>query len=398
MNSANEQLMRKSNLTRRELLGAASAVTAGAVFLEASGRASDQAPKQEPKYQVGKDPGKHESIADFKFDIESSKGWIGEAGSAREANVEEFPVSQSIAGVSMRLKPGGIRELHWHAIAAEWALVLEGTIRATVIAPNGQSASDVFEPGDIWYFPKGHGHSLQNISNRDSHFVLGFDDGHFSEFGTFSITDWMARTPPEIVVKNLGLSLETVRNLPQKEAYIIPGKLGSTQFEPNLAGDLETAQSVHKFRLSNAPPLVFPGGWECIVTQKEFPINGTLTSVLQHIDVGGLRELHWHPNADEWQYYIKGRARVTIFGAHGRAKTEEFGPGNIGFIKQGFGHYVEQIGAEPLEFLALFNSPTFEEISISKWLAGNPASLIADNFVITKEEVAKLPRKTLGII
>ena len=189
-----------------------------------------------------------------------------------------------------------------------------------------------------------------------------------------------------------------MRNLPQKEAYIIPGKIAPTRVEPNLAGDLETPQSVHKFRLLNMTPLMFPGGWERIVTQKEFPINGTLTSVLQHIDVGGLRELHWHPNADEWQYYIKGRARVTIFGAHGRAKTEEFAPGNVGFIQQGFGHYVEQIGTEPLEFFALFNSPTFEEISISKWLAGNPASLIADNFVITDEDVAKLPRKTLGIV
>lgn len=389
---------RKSSLTRRELLGAASAATFGAAFLSAPARTVGRTLQQEQSYQVGKDPGKHEPLADFKFDIESSKGWIGEAGSAKEANVEEFPVSKSIAGVSMRLNPGGIRELHWHAIAAEWALVLEGTIRTTVIAPNGQSASDIFEPGDIWYFPKGHGHSLQNISSRSSHFVLGFDDGHFSEFGTFSITDWTARTPPEIVVKNLGLSLETVRKLPQKEAYIIPGKIASTSFEPNLAGDLETPQSVHKFRLSNMPPLMFPGGWERIVTQKEFPINTTLTSVLQHIDVGGLRELHWHPNADEWQYYIKGRAGVTVFGAHGRAKTEEFRPGNIGFVQQGFGHYVEQVGTEPVEFFALFNSPTFEEISISKWLAGNPASLIADNFLISQEDIAKLPRKYLGIV
>ena len=389
---------RRSNLTRRELLGAASAATFGAAFLPAPARASGRTSQLDQNYQVGKDPGKHEPLANFKFDIESSEGWFGEAGSAKEANVEEFPVSQSMAGVSMRLKPGGVRELHWHAIAAEWALVLEGTIRATVIAPNGESATDVFEPGDIWYFPKGHGHSLQNISNKDSHFVLGFDDGHFSEFGTFSITDWMARTPPEIVVKNLGLSLETVGNLPQKEAYIIPGKIASTPFEPNLAGDLETPQSAHKFRLSNATPLVFPCGWERIVTQREFPINTTLTSVLQHIDVGGLRELHWHPNADEWQYYIKGHARVTVFGAHGRAKTEEFEPGSIGFIPQGFGHYVEQVGTEPMEFFALFNSPTFEEISISKWLAGNPASLIADNFLLSKEDVAKLPRKTLGIV
>jgi oxalate decarboxylase len=389
----------KNKLSRREMIGAASAAAMGAAMLPPSSGAAPQAQKQEPPaYQVGKDPGKHEPIADFKFDIEATTGWVGEAGSAKEATIAEFPASKNIAGVSMRLKPGGIRELHWHAIAAEWALMLTGVVRTTVIAPNGQAATDVFEPGDIWYFPKGHGHALQNISNEEAHFVLGFDDGHFSEFGTFSITDWMARTPAHLVTRNLNLDAATVSNMPKKELYIMPGKIPANPLEPNIAEDLETSQSSHKFRLSKMAPLTFPGGWERIVTQKEFPINTTLTSVMQYLEPGALRELHWHPNADEWQYYISGKSRVTVFGAHGRAKTEEFGPGHICFIQQGFGHYVEQVGNEPTKFFALFNSPVFEEISITKWLSGNPASLIADNFLINQDQVARLPRKTLGIL
>lgn len=384
----------KNLLTRREMIGATSLATLGTAMVSSSeARAQEQ-----QNYQVGKDPGKHEPIPDFKFDLESTKGWVGEAGSAKEATVAEFPVSQSMAGVSMRLKPGGIRELHWHAIASEWALVLTGRVLTTVISPNGQPATDIFEPGDIWYFPRGHGHALQNISNEETHFVLGFDDGHFSEFGTFSITDWVGHTPPTVVSRNLGLSPATVAGLPKKELYILPGKIPSVLPEPYLGDDVETSQNPHKFRLSKMAPLTFPGGWERIVTSKEFPINTRLTSVLQYIEPGGLREMHWHPNADEWQYYISGRSRVTVFGAHGRARTEEFGPGNIGFIRQGFGHYVEQIGSEPTKFLALFNSPVFEDISISKWLAGNPASLIADNFGIAKDEVGRLPKKVLGFI
>lgn len=385
---------KKKELTRRDLLGAASLAGLGAAVLSTP----ELRAQEQQQYQVGKDPGKHEPIADFKFDIETSRGWVGEAGSAKEATIEEFPASRNIAGVSMRLKPGGIRELHWHAIAAEWALVLKGTVMTTVISPNGQPATDIFEEGDIWYFPKGHGHALQNIGKDDAHFVLGFDDGHFSEFGTFSITDWVAQSSPSVVSRNLGLSAATVAGLPKKELYILPGKIPTTIPEPYLAGDLATSQNPHKFRLGKMAPLTFPGGWERIVTAKEFPINKTLTSVMQYLEPGALREMHWHPNADEWQYYISGRARVTVFGAHGRSKTAEFGPGNVGFIQQGFGHYVEQIGNEPTKFFALFNSPTFEEISISKWLAGNPASLVADNFQLAKEEVNRLPRKALGIL
>jgi oxalate decarboxylase len=384
----------RNGMTRREMIGTASLAALGTTMVAAPKVSAGQ----QQNYQVGKAPGKHEALDDFKFDLEAAKGWVGEAGSAKEATVEEFPVSKSIAGVSMRLKPGGIRELHWHAIAAEWAFVINGRVRTTVISPNGQSATDDFEAGDIWYFPRGHGHALVNIGTDEAHFVLGFDDGHFSEFGTFSITDWMAHTPPNLVARNLGLSPEAIRNMPKEEYYILPGKTPPAMPEPYLGNDIETPQSPHKFRLANMTPIRFPGGWERIVSSKEFPINTTLTSTLQYLEPGSLRELHWHPNADEWQYYISGRSRVTIFGAHGRARTEEFGPGQVCFIQQGFGHYVEQVGSEPTKFIVLFNSPVFEEISISKWLAGNPASLIADNFAISREEVARLPKQTLGII
>jgi len=385
---------KKNLISRREMIGAASMATFGTAMLSSSEMRAQEA----RSYQVGKDPGKHEPIPDFKFDLEAGTGWVGEAGSAKEATVAEFPASQSIAGVSMRLKPGAIRELHWHAIAAEWALVITGTVLTTVISPNGQPATDIFGPGDIWYFPKGHGHALQNIGKEEAHFVLGFDDGHFSEFGTFSITDWVGHTPQSVLLRNLGLSSGTTAGLPKKELYILPGKIPSIVPEAYLADDLEPSQNPHKFRLNKMAPFVFPGGWERIVTVKEFPINTTLTSVQQYLEPGALREMHWHPNADEWQYYLSGRSRVTVFGAHGRARTEEFGPGQICFIQQGFGHYVEQVGSEPTNFFALFNNAIFEDISISKWLAGNPASLIADNFGIAKEEVGRLPKKVLGII
>jgi oxalate decarboxylase len=385
---------KKTELSRREMLHAAAVASFGTALLSPTQLAAQAAQRQ----QEGKDPGVHEPIPDITFDLENSSGsWFGAAGSAREATLTEFKPSEHIAGVSMRLKPGGIRELHWHAIAAEWAYVIDGKVMGTVISPNGEPATDIFMPGDLWYFPRGHGHALQNVGSTECHFIIGFDDGHFSEYGTFSITDWISKTHPKIAAKNLGVSEAVIASMPKKEAYIIQGKVPTNIPEAYLAEDLQENQNPHKFRLANAPITRYEGGWIRRATQKEFPINATLTSVLQHLDPGTCRELHWHPNADEWQYILSGRGRMTVFGAHGRVKTAEYGPGMVVFAQQGFGHYVESIGSEPLRFFALFNSPTFEEISISNWLAGNPASLIADNFGIPKSEVAKMPKKALGI-
>jgi oxalate decarboxylase len=383
---------KKSALSRREILQAAAAASFGSALLSPAALAAQQV-----KVQEGKDPGVHEPIPDITFNLETSNGsWFGEAGSAREATLAEFKPSEHIAGVSMRLKPGGIRELHWHAIAAEWAYVIDGKVMGTVISPNGEPATDVFLPGDLWYFPRGHGHALQNIGNTECHFIIGFDDGHFSEYGTFSITDWVSKTSPKVAARNLGVSEQVIAQMPKKEAYIIPGKIPSVIPEGYLAEDLQENQNAHKFRLGQAKMEKYEYGWIRRATQKEFPINGTLTSVLQEINPGGVREMHWHPNADEWQYVLSGRGRMTVFGAHGRVKSAEYGPGMVVFAQQGFGHYVENIGNEPLKFFALFNSPVFEEISISSWVAGNPAGLLSDNFGIPKSEVAKMPKKALG--
>ena len=110
-----------------------------------------------------------------------------------------------------------------------------------------------------------------------------------------------------------------------------------------------------------------------------------------------LREMHWHPNADEWQFYFSGRARITVFGAHGRTKTEAFGPGGVAFIKQGFGHFVEQIGDEAIKVPILLKSPVYEEINISTWLGANPLGIITDNFGISRELADKLPGKSIVI-
>ena len=68
---------------------------------------------------------------------------------------------KGLAGVHMFLDPGGSRELHWHAIAAEWAYVIDGQCQTVVLDPSGQTEVNNYKPGDLWFFPKGHGHSIQ---------------------------------------------------------------------------------------------------------------------------------------------------------------------------------------------------------------------------------------------
>jgi oxalate decarboxylase len=342
--------------------------------------------------------GAKEELPTFRYALEEQTGKVTEGGSAKEATVKQLPISKGIAGVSMRLKPGGLRELHWHANAAEWAFVVKGRVRTTVISPQGTSETNDFEPGDVWYFPRGHGHALQGLGPEETHFVLVFDNGAFSEYGTFSITDWLGHTPPQVLSQNLGLPASTFARFPRDELYILQGRVPPAEQEPLRQGKLKSPPQTHRYPLmAQLPDARFAGGEEHRVTAHEFPISTTITGVIVDLKPGALRELHWHPHANEWQYYIDGRARVGLFGSHGRVRTEEFGPGDVGYIPQGFGHYVENIGDTTCRILVAFDSGEYQEISLSTWLAANPASLVADNFKIPDAVVAKMPEHRVFI-
>jgi oxalate decarboxylase/phosphoglucose isomerase-like protein (cupin superfamily) len=94
---------------------------------------------------------------------------------------------------------------------------------------------------------------------------------------------------------------------------------------------------------------------------------------------GALRELHWHPNADEWQYYIQGSGRMTVFFNRATSRTTDFRAGDVGFVPQTLGHYVENTGDTDLVFLEMFKgraSSTFRSASGSLTSRPNLSSSI----------------------
>jgi oxalate decarboxylase len=196
----------------------------------------------------------------YKYQLEKQKPKIGPGGVTRGASVEEFPVSTGIAGVSMRLAPGGMRELHWHANAAEWGYVITGSCRTTLIHPDGHSYMDTFAPGDVWYFPKGYGHSIQGLGPGECHFILIFDNGNFSEDHTFSITDFLAQTPREIAVQNLGLTEQQLEQLPKKEAYFVQGTIPDDSSLDSERRTQSELTSKHRYPLGAKQPRRAPGG------------------------------------------------------------------------------------------------------------------------------------------
>jgi oxalate decarboxylase family bicupin protein len=331
----------------------------------------------------------HGNLANMKWSFADSHIRIEEGGWTRQTTVRELPSSSELAAVNMRLDEGVIRELHWHK-EAEWAYVLEGEVRITAIDYEGGNYIDDLKKGDLWYFPSGVPHSLQGLSENGTEFLLVFDDGGFSEESTFILTDWFAHTPKSVIAKNFNLDPEVFKHVPASEKYIFQGsKPGSIDAERPDGKHVKKSKLQFSHRMLDQEPKKTSGGEVRITDSKNFPISKTVAAAHVIIQPGAIREMHWHPNADEWNFFITGRARITIFAAEGQARTFNYMPGDVGIVPQNMGHFVENIGDEPLEMLEVFRADEFRDFSLFQWMGETPKRMVIDHLFAGDKEAGE---------
>ena len=193
---------------------------------------------------------------------------------------------------------------------------------------------------------------------------------------------------------NFGVPAETFGKIYTHDLWI---------FQGTLPGSLVTDQDAVKGQNGPVPnPFTYAlaagpiakqtkGGMVQIADSSNFKASITIAAALVTVHPGGMREMHWHPNADEWQYYIKGSAQMTVFETGPKAVTNNFMPSDIGYIKRNLGHYIKNVGDADLVFLEVFKSGSYQDLSLSDWLSHTPPALVAAHLNVTPEDIAKWP-------
>jgi oxalate decarboxylase len=340
----------------------------------------------------------HGTLPNLRFSFDDSHIRLESGGWTRQVTVRELGISKNIAGVNMRLNAGGVRELHWHK-AAEWSYMIYGTARITAIDSQGRNFVDDVGIGDLWYFPPGIPHSIQGLGPDGAEFLLVFDDGDFDEDNTFLLSDWIKHTPPEVLAKNFGVPASMFARVPDpSELYIFPAPVPGPLSSDKIAGATQVPQSF-SHRMMAQTPIRTKSGTVRITDSKVFPVSTTIAAALVEVAPGAMRELHWHPNTDEWQYYIEGQARMGVFAASGQARTFDFQANDVGYVPFAMGHYIENTGNTMLRFLEIFKSDYYADVSLDQWLALTPPELVGAHLksdpqlirVLRKEKVPVVP-------
>jgi oxalate decarboxylase len=404
------------DVTRRTLLAATAA--GGVLTVAGAARAQTNEPVPQPMRpgHGGTDPGPrdivrdrqnpdvlvppatdHGTLPNLRFSFSDAHMRLETGGWTRQVTVRELGVSKDIAGVNMRLNAGGVRELHWHK-AAEWAYMLYGTARITAIDPQGHSFVDDVGVGDLWYFPPGVPHSIQGLNPDGCEFLLVFDDGDFDEDNTFLLRDWFKHTPSEVLSKNFGVAGSSFDHVPDpSQLYIfaagVPGALDSDK----IAAAIPVSPTL-SHRMMAQQPIKTKSGTVRITDTSVFPASKTISAALVEVEPGGMRELHWHPNSNEWQYYIEGQARMGVFAASSQARTFDYQAGDVGYVPFAMGHYVENTGTTPLRFLEVFKSSYYADVSLNQWLALTPPELVQAHLKLNPQTMAAFHKEKFPVV
>jgi oxalate decarboxylase len=339
----------------------------------------------------------HGTLPNLRFSFSDAPMRLESGGWTRQITARELGVSKNITGVNMRLNAGGVRELHWHK-AAEWAYMLYGSARITAVDAQGRNFVDDVGVGDLWYFPSGIPHSIQGLSPDGCEFLLVFDDGDFDENNTFNISDWFKHTPNEVLAKNFGVPAALFGHTPDpSERYIFPAPVPGPLSADKIPGATAVPQRF-SHRLMAQEPIKTSSGTVRISDSSTFPVSTTIAAALVEVDPGAMRELHWHPNTDEWQYYIEGQARMVVFAASGQARTFDFRAGDVGYVPFATGHYIENTGTTPLRFLEMFKSSYFADLSLDTWMALTPPVLLQAHLKLDRQVMDALRKRKAPVV
>ena len=306
-----------------------------------------------------------------KFDLSKKRVQKKLPGGFRlMVNCEMCPALKHMALATLVLHKGGLREPHWHPNASELIYCIEGSSLITLFSPQNTHDTFTLSAGEVAYFPKGYLHAIENTSKKDSSFLLAYDHPNPQDL---DLTESVASMSPHVLAATFGVDEKTFKKIKVKDTFI------SRLATPKSAK--QSTPNPNKFDLERINPQIETrGGSARIVNCKNFPKLTKLALFSLRIHKNGIREPHWHPNADELNYVISGKARLTILSPGGKKDHFELAPGQGSIIPAGYFHHIENVSKNELHMAVYFGNPEPDDIGLSGALSACSNELLASIF------------------
>lgn len=358
-------------------------IAAGLVGAAALGRTIQAEGTATPTGQRG------EGLPPFNFALEASAGHQYTGGIVRSVTSVNLPSLRGMSLYSERIDAGAIRELHWHANADELGYCLAGTGEMGILSPDGTMETFAILADSVSFVPEGYAHYIRNTGSDPLHLVIGFNH---EKPATFDYSLSLPIVPRAFLAETFGVATSAFPALQQRgDGFLVPLN-GGPAAPPARSGPGLPARSF-TVNLDQVVPAQFGGGQIYTLGPTEIAELDYITVWPVHANPRALREPHWHPNAPELNYCIRGSAQIGLVAPDGKQETFVVQPGDIGFIPTNWFHYIASVSDEPLDLLVFFGAAEPQHIDLSQTVGAFPSAIIAASFGLDPQAFAHLPNR-----
>lgn len=273
-------------------------------------------------------------------------------GSLTYVTSKETPGLVDISFANLKLQPKGILEPIWHPNADKIGYCTEGNLLVTIRSPQKVNSFTI-KKGEMFFIPKGFIHHIENLDPKESVINFALDNAlpetmHLSQ-ALYSISD-------SVFSATFGTQPEFIKMIQQSKKEEPIKVLKTVSKVPNSTGN------EYKFNIEDSK--------KAILTKGGYVQLGTVTnlSALQGLGILGFGlnpkgcvEPHWHTNAGELVYIVKGQTKITVLSPDGKVEVLNVNGGEGAFAPASYFHNIENVGTDDVEVIAFFsnNDPNY---------------------------------------
>lgn len=310
---------------------------------------------------------------------------VRSGGTRSDAKAKELAALKGMSLSLLALEPKGVREPHWHPNANELSYCMEGSGLMTIFSPGAGHNTFTIKAGEIAFVPMGFLHHIENTGHTKLRLLICFDHENAEDL---DLSSGVSAMPNHIMAETFGINPSFFEGLNKN----IKGLFISERQSPAVP-PLPFMTDRYKMDLESAHPQVETKGGSVKMSNKFLfqTLEGlAVYSVL--LKPKGAREPHWHPNASELNYLIKGNARITLLSPGGIEETFDMKAGDMSFLPRGYLHHIENIGSDDAQFAIFFNHSAPSDIGFSGSLGAYSNEVLASLFGVSSQYFENLPK------
>lgn len=301
--------------------------------------------------------------------IKPQKSFPG--GQSTLVTTSEMAGLKNISFISLRLNKNGLQEPIWHPNGNKIGYCVKGNALVSIRSPGGADLFTITE-GDVFFIPQGFVHTINNIDEAQTEIIFALNVDVPQEMclskAVYSLSDDVFKatfkTEPDFfngLKKNK--KQELIKTLTNQNSSHHP------------------ISSRYKFNIqSSQKPVQTHGGYLQASLKDNLPVLDGLGILGFGLTPKGVVEPHWHTNAGELVYIIKGHTRITVLAPDGSVEALEVKAGQGAFAAASHFHNIENVGTEDVEVIAFFNHAEPDFIGIGEAIGSYSNDVLASIF------------------